>query len=346
MRRAARWALRSVLAIALLGLACAAYLLLLAGRAPARRPDVVRLPPGTPAAPGGYPTLNALKLAYLLGRVELIDTDAEMPLPPGVVEEREIEYGRVGERPLLLDLYRPESGAAGAIGLIFIHGGGWTKGRRGDYKYYTVRLASRGHVAATIGYRFSQEATFPGCVEDARCAVRWMRANAARLGVDPERIVVIGGSAGGYLALMTGYAADVAEFAGSGGYPDVSSRVAAVVDLYGPADLTTPFARQAPPVLGLLGRAYAADPGLYERASPIRYLDAGDPPTLIIHGTIDDIVPVSQSDALAERLAQLGVPYAYARIDGWPHTLDANPRVNEYVRGVMEAFFAEHVRAR
>lgn len=345
MRKILRWIARIALALLLLGILGAGYFLFLDGRAPARRPELVRLPAGTPPAPRGFPTLNALKLSFLLSRLEIIDTDGDIPVPAGVIEERDVEYGRAGDAPLLLDLYRPKTPQAAAAALIFIHGGGWKGGQRQDYKYYTVRFADQGYVVATISYRFSQQATFPGCVEDARCAVRWMRANAVRLQVDPERIAVVGGSAGGYLALMTGFSSDVAEFDGTGGQGQFSSRVAAVVDLYGPADLTTPFARQAPPVVGLLGKPYADDPELYEWASPIRHLDAGDPPTLVIHGTIDDIVPVEQSDHLVERLRELGVPHYYVRIDGWPHTLDANPRVNEYVRGIMAAFFAEHLGA-
>lgn len=317
---------------------------LLAGPSHAPRPDLVVLPTDVPPAPRGFPTLNAMYLAFYLGQVDAIDAFGEIPVPEGVIERTDVEYGRVGDRPLLLDLYAPANLPEPAPGVIFIHGGGWEAGNKRDYKYYTVHFAQQGYVVATIGYRFKQEVGFPGCVEDAKCAVRWMRANAANLGVDPDRLAVIGGSAGGYLSMMTGYSSDVAELEGSGGNPGVSSAVTCLVNLYGPTDLTVPFARAHGTVTSFLKTSYDQDPGLFEKASPLHYVDAQDPPTLIIQGTIDDIVPVEQADALAEKLRDLGVPYWYARLDGWPHTLDLARPANEYVMRLTERFFDEFLR--
>lgn len=314
---------------------------LLVGPSQKPRPDLVLLPVDLPPAPGGYPTLNAMYVAYFLGRVEMIDAFGDIPVPEGVVERTDVEYGRVGDRALLLDLYSPANLAEPAPGLVFIHGGGWESGDKRDYKYYTVRFAQQGYVVATIGYRFKQEAGFPGCVEDAKCAVRWIRANAAELGVDPGRLAVIGGSAGGYLSMMTGYSSDVAGLEGSGGNPGVSSAVKCVVNLYGPTDLTVPFARAHETVTSFLKTPYDQNPGLYEQASPLHHVDAQDPPTLIIQGAIDDIVPVEQADVLAEKFRDLGVPYWYARLDGWPHTLDIARPANEYVIALMQRFFEE-----
>jgi len=109
---------------------------------------------------------------------------------------------------------------------------GWAKGDRKDYKYYTVRYAKRGYVVATISYRFVKEAIFPAYVQDAKCAVRWMRANADKYPIDPKRIVAIGGSAGGHLAMMLGYSAGVPELEGNGGHAKFSSAVQVVVNLY------------------------------------------------------------------------------------------------------------------
>jgi len=223
------------------------------------------------------------------------------------VETKDIEYGKVGDRALLLDLYAPEKIEKPVPGLIFIHGGGWESGNRSDYQNYTGRYAKRGYVVATISYRFSGEAPFPGCVQDAKCAVRWMRANAAELKVDPDRIAVIGGSAGGYLSLMVGYTAGDKRVEGTGGHQGVSSAVQAVVDLYGPTDFDTPIGRASDTVRDFLGKRFEDDPELYRFASPINHVDAKDPPTFVLQGSIDSTVPVEQSDMLVEKLKSLGV---------------------------------------
>jgi len=294
-----------------------------------------------PPAPG-YKTPAEVMAAIVAGEIKLIKAPKE--LPAGVIEQKNIEYGKVGDHALLLDLYVPEKISKPVPGLIFIHGGGWTGGSRDVYKPYTVSYAKKGYVAATISYRFSGEATFPAAVEDAKCAVRWLRANAATYHVDPNKIAVIGGSAGGHLSLMVGYSSEVPALEGKGGNPNVSSRVQAVVDFYGPYDLTTDFARQAGVVKKFLGgKTYDEAPELYKQASPMTYLSKNDPPTLILHGTIDDVVPIEQSDRLAARLKELGIPEVYDRLEGWPHTMDAAEIVNQRCQYFMDAFFAKYL---
>lgn len=340
MRRL-QWIFFCIYLLVLLGGGSVLSYYLLVGPIHPPRPDLVVLPADLPPAPAGFPTINAMYLAFYLGRVGIINAFGDIPIPEGVVEKTDLEYGRVGERALLLDLYAPANLPQPAPGLIFIHGGGWESGNKRDYKYYTVRFAKLGYIVATIGYRFKQEAPYPGCVEDAKCAVRWIRANAAQLGVDPNRLAVIGGSAGGYLSMMTGYASDAADLEGHGGNPGVSSAVKCLVNLYGPTDLTVPVARDHDIVTSFLKASYDKDPGLFERASPLHHVDAQDPPTLIIQGTLDDLVPVEQADVLAEKLCDVGVPYWYARLDGWPHTLDIAVPCNEYVIRLMQRFFEE-----
>lgn len=331
--------LGQLLLLLVLGLAgYGIYWLFIPGRAPAKRPDLVRLPADAPAAPWGFPTMNAAMVGYLAGIVRPIDIDATPDLA-GIVVERDVEYGRVGDRPLLLDVYRPEKPAAEPVPLLmFIHGGGWSGGDKRDYQIYTARFAQRGYVCVSVGYRFIQEAPFPAAVQDTKCAVRWLRLNAARLGADPEKIVAIGGSAGGHLAMMIGYSADVPALEGDGGHAGVSSRVAGVVDLYGPSDMTIPSARTNPTATRFIGQPYDAAPELYALASPLTHLDASDPPTLIFQGTIDTTVPPEQSDLLAEALQKLDEPYWYARVDGWPHTMDIIPAVNAYTDWLITAF--------
>lgn len=338
MRRTLRWILRGAAALALAATLAGGYLLLFHGRTPAAPPGLVRLPEDAPPAPGGYPTMNAVYLMYALGRVELLDPSAEVAIPEGVSVTLDVEYGRVEERPLLLDLYQPAEQETPAPGLLFIHGGGWSSGNKRDYTYYTVRFAERGFVAATVAYRLRGEALFPAAIEDVKCAVRWMRANAEELGVDPERIVVIGGSAGGHLAMLAGYAPGHPELEGGGGHAGISSHVAAVVNLYGPTDLRVPEARESPTVQRFLGAGYDEAPERYALASPLAHLGPEAPPTLIIHGGIDTIVPVDQADRLAAALKAQGTPYWYDRPAGWPHTLDIVPEMNERVQWLILRF--------
>ncbi|HAM70893.1 MAG TPA: alpha/beta hydrolase [Verrucomicrobiales bacterium] len=298
--------------------------------------------PSLQVPPVGYGSVNQLKAAYLLGALKLIDRAP--PVPPGIQAETGIEYGRVDGKPLLLDLFTPEGLTRPAPLLLFVHGGGWKSGKREDYLVYTTHFAQRGYVTASLSYRLVPKAGFPAPVEDAKCAVRWARENAARLHVDPDRIAILGGSAGGHIALMVGYAQDRPEWEGSGGHPNVSSRVAAVVNFYGPVDLTTPFAQGAGVVRDFLGgKSFQEAPGLYQAASPITYLTSNAPPTLTFHGTLDEIVPIDQADELESRLTALRVPHEYARLEGWPHTMDVALPVNQYAKLRVEAFLRERL---
>ncbi|MFP4500779.1 MAG: alpha/beta hydrolase fold domain-containing protein [Candidatus Hydrogenedentota bacterium] len=318
------------------------WLLFFQGRAPEARPDLVHVPADVPPPPEGYPTRNAAFLAYALGFVELVDPWGAIPIPEGVVERTDIDYGREGVEPLL-DLYYPANIEEPAPGLIFIHGGSWSSGGKTDYKLYTTHFAKLGYVTASISYRLKGEAKYPAAIEDAKCAVRWMRAHAEQLHVDPERIAVIGGSAGGHLSMLVGYAPEAAQWNDVGGYAGVSSEVAAVVDLYGPADLTAPIAQDNETVTSYLDATFAANPERFTEASPLTYVDPGDPITLVIHGTTDQVVPVEQSDRLVEKFQQLDMPYWYARLDGWMHALDIVKENNDYCTALFQAFFEEHL---
>ena len=297
---------------------------------------------GPEAPPPGYQSMTAIKLAVLSGQLKLIDRNVAVPATVSV--RRDIEYGTGGGESLKLDLYSPKRLVRPVPGLIFIHGGAWKKGKRSDYHYYCVKFAERGYVVATITYRLLPKYPFPAAVEDAKCAVRWMRSHADTLHVNPKRIGVIGGSAGGHLSLMVGYSADVPKLEGKGGHPGVSSRVQAVVDLYGPTDLTTPFAVNNPTAIRFFGgRKIAEARKQYEMASPILHVTKDDPPTLIFHGTIDETVPVVQSDMLAKKLRSAGVPVQYDRLKGWPHTMDAAEVVNRHCRRRMVRFFDKYL---
>lgn len=297
--------------------------------------------PPADGPPKGYASELLVKLAIATGQLELVDRD--IPVPDSIQVTRGIEYGHGGDDPLHLDLYSPKNLKESVPAIILIHGGGWRGGKREDYHYYCVRFAERGYVVASISYRLIKTALFPAAVEDAKCAVRWLRSNAGQYHVNPDLIGVAGGSAGGHLSMMVGYSSDNAELEGNGGHPDVSSRVQAVVNLYGPADLTTEYGRTHSLVTNFIGRSYEESPELYRQASPLTHISPDDPPTLTFQGTIDSLVPVSQADALHKRLQETQVTSVYERLEGWPHTMDAAQVVNDYCVKRMLAFFEEHL---
>jgi acetyl esterase/lipase len=261
-------------------------------------------------------------------------------VPEGVEATMDIEYGKGGKTPLLLDLFQPKEIKQPVPGLIFVHGGSWSRGTRKVYDFYCEHFAKNGYVAATIEYRLSGAAPFPAAIQDVKCAIRWMRANAAKLGVDPHKIGLAGGSAGGHLVLLAAYAnTDDPELEGTGGNPGVKSRVQAVVDLYGPVLLT---GRKTGSVVKFMGGKSSDEaPALYAKASPILHLTKDAPPTLILHGTVDELVAISQSDMLAAKLGDLGVPYLYDRQAGWHHAMDAVAEVNVRCVWMMDQFFAQ-----
>jgi len=287
--------------------------------------------------PKGYDSRQAVMAAIFKKEIELIQPPST--LPSNVKEIKEIEYGRIGNRALHLDLYLPDTISPDKPSLLFIHGGAWSGGSRDVYKYYTVHFAKLGYIAATASYRLSGEAPYPAAVHDTKCAVRWMRANATTYGMNPKQIVAIGGSAGGHLSLMLGYSPDAAHLEGTGGHQEHSSSVQAVVNFYGPVDLTTKMGQESGSFRKFLnGKTYAESPSLYDDASPLFHLKEGAPPTLTFHGTPDETVEIAQGDMLEAKLKKLGIPYGYARLEGWPHSLDAATPVNDYCTQLIEAF--------
>jgi acetyl esterase/lipase len=291
-----------------------------------------------PPIPKGFADDQAVRAAILLGQIKLIDA-VNIPIPDTVEEVPDIEYGTGGERKLHLDLYLPKGRTQATPAILFIHGGAWKGGKRGDMKFYCVKFAEKGYVTATVTYRLTGEAPFPAAVHDVKCAVRWLHANAARYQVDPKRIAVSGNSAGGHLAMMIGYSDDPA-LEGTGGNNGLSSRVCAVVNFYGPTDLTTDFAKKQGVVEEFMGgKTFAEAPDTYKQASPLFHLTQDDPPTLIFHGTIDSTVPIVQADKLSEKLKELGIDYLYERYEGWPHVMDLAEAVNRRCVYQMEQFF-------
>lgn len=292
--------------------------------------------------PSGYLNETLLKIAYGLGWLDLIDT--KPAVPEDIMAIKNIEYKAIDSVSLKLDIYKLKELTHPAPTLIFIHGGAWRTGKRADYLPYLVDYAKKGYVTATVSYRLQKVAKFPAAVQDVNCAVKWLKIHGGSYGMDTARMALIGGSAGGHLALMVGYGGGAELFRQGCQLDSVDSRVKAVIDLYGPADLTTPYARSTYQVKDFLGPAAAFHDNLYAMASPKTYISADDPPTLIFQGTIDSLVPVSQSDSLNVWLESVGVPHEYHRLKGWPHAMDISVKVNAYCQFYIDRFLEKYLK--
>ena len=210
-----------------------------------------------------------------------------------------------------MSLFAPAATARPAPVVLQVHGGGWERGERFvDLAQSTeaAQLVAHGIVVASVNYRLAPENPWPDQIIDVKCAVRFLRANALELGIDPNRIAVWGSSAGGQLVSLLG-ANDTPAAWDTGAFGDVSSRVDAVVDEFGPTDLTAPGwgAYIMKIFRTVFGTASGSSPVLRD-ASPITYVGPGDSPFLILQGTADHIVPAAQSEDLAQRLEADHVP--------------------------------------
>ncbi|TSA37926.1 MAG: alpha/beta hydrolase [Porphyromonadaceae bacterium] len=293
--------------------------------------------------PLGYHFVAPAYLAIGIGLEELVNKTPD--IPEDIEEIKNIEYKRIDGKSLQLDIYIPKNIRKPAPLLVFIHGGGWKGGNRSDYLIYLVDFAKRGYITATVSYRLLEDAPYPACAEDITDAVRWFYSNGEKYGYDPDRIALIGGSAGAHLALLASYGWKRSAVNGdTTEVPENNHRIKAVVDIYGPVDLTTEYARTQPLVTSFIAHSFEEAPELYREASPINYLDKNDPPTMILHGTSDELVPISQSDLLKARLDSLGVPNAYYRVPLWPHTMDIVKRVNDFSQLKMNDFFEKYLK--
>jgi len=237
--------------------------------------------------------------------------------------QRNLVYSRVDGKDLTLDLASPKGGTAPFPAVVLVPGGGWQCFAQPILMEGLLEvMAFRGFVTIEPRYRLSPAYRFPAAVEDCKAAVRWLRAHAARYQVDPDRIAAAGPSSGGHLACMLGLTGPADGFDGSGGHPEQSSQVRAVVDLFGISDLTDyPWREQKEKGLltPFLGATFAAAPELYRKASPIEYVRPGAPPFLIMHGDADRTVPIGQSRRLAERLESVGASVKYTVVPGAAH---------------------------
>jgi acetyl esterase/lipase len=239
---------------------------------------------------------------------------------------RDVVYAQMNGRELALDLYwHPGAGEPEPL-VVWIHGGAWMSGDK-SWMPPVLYLLDNGFAMTSIDYRLSQEALFPAQIEDCKAAIRWLRANAARYNLDPDRVGAWGESAGGHLAALLGTAGDVAAWDQQGGNREYSSRVQAVCDWFGPSDLLqmgvmkSGFdhnAADAPEAL-LIGGLVQENKEKAKRANPITYITPETPSFFIMHGEQDDVVPLGQSELLHRALVEAGLDSTLMVIPGMGH---------------------------
>jgi acetyl esterase/lipase len=264
------------------------------------------------------------------------------------------------DRKEKLDLYLPAPPPAGKLSpaVVWVHGGGWTGGTKSEAraKEICTTLVNAGYVAVSIDYRLGDGA-WPTCLLDCKNAVRFLRAHAAEYHLDPERIAVAGGSAGGHLALMVGFTIGKKEWEPTAPYPGVSSAVRCVIDMYGPANLlthqqTTPTGEPTA-TRKLMGNslkvfeAASDDADVLRAASPVTQAAKGCPPVLVLHGRADPTVDYPQSEELVRVMKERGVEHEAVFLDGVGHTFDwetwnKKPLPRD-LRPVALAFLAKHL---
>lgn len=266
----------------------------------------------------------------------------KVEIPTDVDVVTGVEFGQGGGRALKLNIIRPKTIPSEPMPVVvYIHGGGWQNGSAERGIGQLAGFARRGYFGASIEYRLSDEATFPAQIEDAKCAIRFLRAKAAEYNLDPDRIGVWGGSAGGHLAALLGTSGGIKELEGSGGHATFSSRVQAVCDWFGPADLALMLEPSSPKAVAkMLGGTPAKIKEHVAAASPITHVSKDDPPFLIMHGDQDPVVPFRQSVLMHEALKKAGVESTLHIIAGAGHGL----RGDEHVKMAAD-FLDRHLKS-
>ncbi len=253
----------------------------------------------------------------------------------GPTVKSDIVYRSVDDTGLMLDLYMPEKPVRRPVPIaIMIHGGAWISGKRSDMAPLAEALADKGVAVANLDYRLAPKAKWPAMIDDCQEAVRFLRKNAAEYGIDPKRMGAIGGSAGGHLSLLLGFTDNMG--------PDTaapSARVKAVVNLFGPADLSQDFDKNLANLIStqVLGKKYDPSSNDVKEFSPINRIDANSAPVYTIQGKADPLVPFKQADRLDEAMKKAGREHVEVLVDGMGHGVTAkDPEVENKIRSELE----------
>lgn len=226
------------------------------------------------------------------------------------VVERDVVYCSSHGMNLTMDIYHPRASSAPVPVVIYVHGGGWYSGDKttGAGQQDIPGLVERGYLVAAVDYRLAPRYKFPAQIEDLKCAISFLRTNAVTYGVDPEHFGVLGDSAGGHLAALLGVTDENYCSDSDCGCAPQSTRVQAVVDMFGPTDLTLTFERNMSLLIEHVFNTSDPESEIIKQASPVTYVSSDDPPFLIIHGEEDEQVLLEQSEELYQDLVSNDVP--------------------------------------
>lgn len=268
------------------------------------------------------PALKIVSAVFVCLSVQLVISAADLTVPENIQFDQAIEYANPDDQHLKLNMARPKNAPGLLPAIVCIHGGGFRAGNRDSYNPLLLKLAGKGYVAVSVSYRLAPKYPFPAAIYDVKAAVRWLKANAPAYQIDPERIGVTGDSAGGHLAQFLGVTADVQQFEGDAGNYAQSTRVACVVNRYGPSDFTKSYGKSvdAAEVLPLwLGGTLETALKNHILSSPLNWVTPAAAPTLILHGTEDKYVAHEQGVWMRDRLKDVGVHVEMLTLEGAGH---------------------------
>lgn len=265
-----------------------------------------------------------------------------------VAEEKNLIYSSTGNRRLLIDAFYPKAkNGTRRTAIIIIHGGGWRSGNRTQHYALAQRLAMLGYACFTPEYRLSTEALFPAAVYDIKAAIRWVRQNAAKYGIDTSRVTALGFSAGGELAAFAGVTGNMPLFEGTDGFTGISTRVNAVVDIDGILSFVHPESGEGDDTKRTSAATYwfgypKKDHGkLWEAGSALSYIDSSAPPTLFLNSSVermhagreDYITVLDRFHIYSETHSFKNAPHTFCLFEPW-----FEPTVN-YIDGFLKKVF-------
>jgi arylformamidase len=284
--------------------------------------------------------------AFLCSTIaQLTAGGADLNVPENILFESGIEFANPDNQHLQVNIARPKESDHLLPCVLCIHGGGFRDGNRDSYNPLLIKLAGRGYVAVSTSYRLAPKYQYPAAIFDVKAAVRWLKSNAGAYQIDPDRIGVTGDSAGGHLAQFLGVTADVKQFEGDEGNYAQSTRVACVVNKYGPSDFTKSYGKSidAAEVLPLwLGGDLETAREKHVLSSPLNWVTPTAAPTLILHGTDDKYVAYEQSVWMRDRLKNCGVHVEMLSLEGAGHGFKAADA--EKAEAAMLAFFDNELK--
>ncbi len=264
--------------------------------------------------------------------------------PAGYVSQIDVIYSQANEAQNRMDIYYPASVSKPVPIVINIHGGGWASGEKESQGGFNIYFNDLGFAVANLEYRMTSHAVAPAAVEDVRCAIMYLAKHAAELNIDPNKIVIQGGSAGGHLALTGGYLGNIDTYDTSCGCYPVDFKVIAVIDKYGPSDLMV-FREQYAPCQRWLGDK-VNDDAFVQSISPTYLVNADTPPTYIIHGDVDPTVSYEQSRLLEAKLIEYDIKYQFTTVPGGGHggfSAEYNTQMNNEIVAFLKDILQEKI---